>query len=231
MTNSIPSDAQSGPTAWECVECDDAGQSSREDVECDDAGQSSQLREDPVPPPAARRAREEQETTARRILQRVRHLRGLSQRELAGAAGVSASVVSEYESGRRAPSVPALERMVAAAGMRLTWDVTHGIGGDPRLAGPKGRRLRENRRRIIAALEERGFVNPRVVGDVATGHEDFLSQPVIAVDPADGVLPVDPRWLLTASGGASLAGGIDVRLITPDECAREGFDLDEAVPL
>jgi len=53
------------------------------------------------------------------LLGQARRRAGLSQAELARRAGVSRSVLSVYESGRREPSSEALARILAAAGFRL----------------------------------------------------------------------------------------------------------------
>jgi len=56
---------------------------------------------------------------APRLLVEARERAGLSQAELARRAGVSRSVLSVYESGRRRPSSEALVRILAAAGFQL----------------------------------------------------------------------------------------------------------------
>jgi len=53
-------------------------------------------------------------------LRRLRRLRGLSQREIAQAAGVTRSMVSSYEQGRTLPAVETLDRLLAALGASLT---------------------------------------------------------------------------------------------------------------
>ena len=53
------------------------------------------------------------------LLREARARAGLSQAELARRAGVSRSVLSVYESGRREPGSEALARILAAAGYRL----------------------------------------------------------------------------------------------------------------
>jgi len=45
---------------------------------------------------------------------------GLSQSDLARRAGVTQSVVSEYEAGRREPALPTLAKLVAGTGHELT---------------------------------------------------------------------------------------------------------------
>ncbi|MHB8451770.1 MAG: helix-turn-helix domain-containing protein, partial [Mycobacteriales bacterium] len=66
---------------------------------------------------------------------------GKSQSELAARAGVTQSVVSEYEAERRQPAVPTLARLVAATGHELTLGLNR---TDPAVRGlpdaPLGRR-------------------------------------------------------------------------------------------
>jgi transcriptional regulator with XRE-family HTH domain len=53
-------------------------------------------------------------------IRQARQRAGLSQTALAGRAGTSQATISAYESGRKQPSVDTLERLLAAAGERLT---------------------------------------------------------------------------------------------------------------
>jgi uncharacterized protein with HEPN domain/DNA-binding XRE family transcriptional regulator len=57
------------------------------------------------------------------LLRRARKQSRLSQVELATRAGVSQSVISAYESGQRQPSIPALARLIEAAGFELTLEL------------------------------------------------------------------------------------------------------------
>ncbi|MFF5179599.1 helix-turn-helix domain-containing protein [Micromonospora sp. NPDC000316] len=52
-------------------------------------------------------------------VRRQRHLRDLSQRQLAELAGVSQTVIARIERGDRAPNVPVLERLLAAMDVQL----------------------------------------------------------------------------------------------------------------
>jgi hypothetical protein len=61
-----------------------------------------------------------EEVTAGALLRQARNRVGLSQVDLAARAGVTQSVISAYESGQRQPSIPALTRLVGAAGFELT---------------------------------------------------------------------------------------------------------------
>ena len=58
-------------------------------------------------------------TLAAGIIRSARQKSGLTQRELAEAAGISQQVVSAYETGRREPTLPTLLRLVRAAGLDL----------------------------------------------------------------------------------------------------------------
>ncbi len=53
-------------------------------------------------------------------LRQARHQAGLTQAALAERAGTSQATVSAYESGRKQPSIATLDRLLAAAGARLT---------------------------------------------------------------------------------------------------------------
>jgi transcriptional regulator with XRE-family HTH domain len=53
------------------------------------------------------------------LIKRGRQRAGLRQAELARRAGLPRSVVNAYEHGRRQPSVDALARLLAAAGLEL----------------------------------------------------------------------------------------------------------------
>lgn len=59
------------------------------------------------------------ERVASDLIADIRRATGLSQAELARRSGLQSSVLSAYEHGRRQPSVAALARIAAAAGMEL----------------------------------------------------------------------------------------------------------------
>lgn len=56
---------------------------------------------------------------AAQLIARIREVSSFSQTELARRSGLDRSVLSAYEHGRRQPSVGALARIAAAAGMEL----------------------------------------------------------------------------------------------------------------
>jgi predicted nucleotidyltransferase len=80
-------------------------------------------------------------------------------------------VVSAYESGQRQPSIPALARLVDAAGFELTLGVRRQPGRLRRLSGPVGRRVRRHRQELIAAAAAHGIQNLRAFGSVARGED------------------------------------------------------------
>ena len=105
------------------------------------------------------------------LLRQARKRAGLSQVDLAARAGVTQSVISAYESGQRQPSVPALARLIDAAGFELTLGLRRPPGHLRRLSGPVGRRVRRHREALVAAAAAHGVSNLRVFGSVARGED------------------------------------------------------------
>jgi predicted nucleotidyltransferase/DNA-binding XRE family transcriptional regulator len=125
--------------------------------------------------------------TAGALLRQARSRAGLSQVELATAAGVTQSVISAYESGRRQPSVPALARLIEAAGFELTLGLRRPPGRLRRLTGPVGRRVRRHRQDLIATAAAHGVQNLRVFGSVARGEDRPDSDVDLLVDLPPGL--------------------------------------------
>ena len=96
-----------------------------------------------------------EEVTAGALLRQARNRAGLSQVDLAARAGVTQSVISAYESGQRQPSIPALTRLVGAAGFELALSL----------------RVRRHRKDLVAAAAAHGVSNLRVFGSVARGED------------------------------------------------------------
>jgi uncharacterized protein len=117
------------------------------------------------------------------LLRDARHRAQLSQAELARRASTTQSVVSAYESGARQPSVPMLQRLVAAAGLDLAMFVQPGAPQP----GALGARLREQRQRVLEIAAGHGLGNMRVFGSVARGEERAGSDIDLLVDVAPGV--------------------------------------------
>lgn len=53
------------------------------------------------------------------LLRTARDKAGMTQAELAAAAGVSQQAISAYETGRKEPTMPTLQRLIAAAGYEM----------------------------------------------------------------------------------------------------------------
>jgi len=105
------------------------------------------------------------------LLRQARKRAGLSQVDLASRASVTQSVISAYESGQRQPSLPALARLIDAAGFELTLGLRRQPGRLRQLSGPVGRRVRRHRRDLITAAAAHGVQNLRVFGSVARGED------------------------------------------------------------
>lgn len=105
------------------------------------------------------------------LLAEARHRAGLTQSQFAQRAGVTRSVISAYESGARQPSMPMLQRLVAASGLQLAIDVRQPAPAISRLTGPLGTLVLRHRRAINALAATRGASNLRVFGSVARGEE------------------------------------------------------------
>ena len=85
------------------------------------------------------------------LLWQARTEAGLTQRQLAEAAGVPQSTIAAIEAGRRQPSIPLLQRLVAAAGKDLRFvlaepeDHDASIVADPQRDQQVARRFRRAR--------------------------------------------------------------------------------------
>lgn len=120
--------------------------------------------------------------TASKTLREARTRAGLTQTELAHLAAVTQSVISAYESGTRQPSLPVLERLVAATGLELELRVRKAPSPLTRLTGPLGRKLRANLTEIKRLGAKAGVTNMRVFGSVARGTETARSDIDLLVD-------------------------------------------------
>ena len=117
------------------------------------------------------------------LLREARQRAGLTQAALAEQVGVTQSVVSAYESGRRDPSLTTLQRLLAAAGHRLQLVAA---APDPSLAGPQGARVRRHRAALRDVAGEHGARLLGVFGSVARGEDTEESDVDLLVDLPDG---------------------------------------------
>ncbi|TML42262.1 MAG: helix-turn-helix transcriptional regulator [Actinobacteria bacterium] len=79
-------------------------------------------------------------TTASALLLLAREQAGLSQRELAERAGVTQSEIARIESGKREPSIPTIQRILAGAGLELRFRLAPLEDHDQVLAARQARR-------------------------------------------------------------------------------------------
>ncbi|MBI4941939.1 MAG: helix-turn-helix domain-containing protein [Actinobacteria bacterium] len=127
------------------------------------------------------------EQLADRLLKEARTRAGLSQVELARRAGVTQSVISAYESGKRQPALPTLMDLVRASGMDLVVQVEPTPHTSGQLGGPLGQRVLRNREAIKAVAAEQGITNLAVFGSVARGEEGPDSDVDLLVDVPDDI--------------------------------------------
>lgn len=123
------------------------------------------------------------------LLRAARKRAGLTQRELATRAGVTQSVISAYESGRRQPSLPTLARLVEASGHDLQLELSPPRSQRAPLAGSLGRRVQRHRDEVRDIAARHGVTNLRVFGSVARGDEHADSDIDVLADlPPDAGL-------------------------------------------
>jgi predicted nucleotidyltransferase/DNA-binding XRE family transcriptional regulator len=107
----------------------------------------------------------------------------LSQTEVARRANIAQSVVSAYESDQREPALTTLRRLIEATGHRLVINFERDLQFRPGLPDTRlGRRLRQNRRALLASASRYGATNVRIFGSVARGEERRDSDIDMVVD-------------------------------------------------
>jgi predicted nucleotidyltransferase/DNA-binding XRE family transcriptional regulator len=152
---------------------------------------------------------------------------GLTQAQLARAAGTSQPTLAAYESGAKSPSVRTLDRLIRASGATL--DVT--LRAAPTAQGSLLTDLRDHANEIRGAARRRRIRNVRVFGSAARGDETSASDVDLLVDfdaAKHGVLPLagfanDVRAIIGRDVDATT---ID---LLRDEVRKQA--LAEAVPL
>ena len=116
------------------------------------------------------------------VLRGARSRARLTQSELARRAGLTQSVVSDYERGRREPSLSTLSRLVAASGLDLAVDLVE--PAPRRRAGALRELLARHRDEVLAIVTAQGAGNVRVFGSVARGEDGPSSDVDLLVDLA-----------------------------------------------
>lgn len=164
------------------------------------------------------------------LLKDARSSANLTQSELARRAGTSQPAVARYETGAASPSVRTLERLLHAAGFRLSMGVVPvPVAAD--LGTDRMRHLRAERPRVEAAVRAMGGGNIRVFGSVARGEDRRDSDIDLLIDYDLGPEGLGPLIDLRYELSQILGEQVDVatpRLLR-DEVAKSA--LDEAVPL
>lgn len=125
--------------------------------------------------------------TAGAMIHQARRKAGLSQVELGRRAGVTQSVISAYESGRRQPSMPTFAGLIEAAGFELVIELRPHARGLSRLTGPVGQRLRSRRPDVVAAAADYGVSGLHVFGSVARGEDGADSDIDLLADLPPGM--------------------------------------------
>lgn len=171
-----------------------------------------------------------EEPSAAALLRGARLAARLTQQQLAARAGVTQSVISAYESGRRQPALSTLRRLVSAAGLHLDLRLvppeappaervlpTYGLGG----------RVRHVRQQVLRTIAEHGGTGAAVFGSAARGEDRPDSDIDLLVDlPAD--LSLLELGRLTEQLEALLDARVDIvpeRSVKPAVRARIERDL------
>lgn len=162
--------------------------------------------------------------SAAEILTRARLGAGLTQAQLAERAGVTQSVVSAYERGRREPALSTLRRLVDAADARLVIDVS------PVQLRTQLGHVRSRRIELVAALGALGARDVRVFGSTARGDEHAGSDVdlLVRLDGDAGIFD-----LLKMRDTAERILGLPVDIV-PESGLKAAVAADvlrEAVPL
>lgn len=119
--------------------------------------------------------------TAATLIREARSAAGFTQAELAGRAGITQSVISAYEHGRRDPSFATLQRLVAAAGYALEASLVRAEPGSLLAA------VQASAAELRDALRPLGAVDIQVFGSVARGDESSDSDIDLLVELAPDV--------------------------------------------
>lgn len=163
-------------------------------------------------------------SSAAEIIHEARTAGGLTQAEFARRAGVTQSVISAYETGRREPSFATLRRMVAAADCILATSVI------PAQAQSTLDLVREHAAELRARLGALGAVDVRVFGSVARREETSTSDIdlLVELDPGVGLFA-----LLQMQSAAEAILGRSVDIVPSDALKADAVDnvRRDSVPL
>lgn len=159
----------------------------------------------------------------------------LSQIDLAGQAGTSQSALARYETGASLPTLPTLERLLAACGRRLEIQTPPSRNPGPASSvrgqlGPQADKLRRQRRRLLDAAERHGVSHLRAFGSVARGDATAESDVDLLVDLTPGRTLVDLA-AFRREAGEILDLSVDVATTDMLKARFRDEVLSEALPL
>ncbi|WP_439693579.1 helix-turn-helix domain-containing protein [Curtobacterium sp. SP.BCo] len=120
--------------------------------------------------------------SAASLIRDARNRAELTQVQLAARAGVTQSVISTYENGRREPSLAALQRLLLAAGFVTEIDLQP-VEDPP----PLRDRVAAVRGELITVVRRFGGREPRLFGSVARGEDGPASDVDLMVDLEPGL--------------------------------------------
>jgi uncharacterized protein len=115
----------------------------------------------------------------------------LSQVVLAARAGTSQSALARYETGAALPTLPTLERLLAACGRRLEIQTPPArrpgaVSSVRSRLGPQAEKMRRHRRLLLNAAERHGVGHLRAFGSLARGEATAESDVDLLVDLKPG---------------------------------------------
>lgn len=168
-------------------------------------------------------------------LRQARFDANLSQVDLAARASTSQSALARYETGAALPTLPTLERLLAACGRRLEIRTPP---AQPSTAptsmrsqlGPQAGKLRRQRRRLLEAADKHGIGHLRAFGSLARGEAQVGSDVDLLVDLKPGHTLLD---LAAFRREATEILDLPVDVATPDMLKERIRDdvLGDALPL
>ena len=162
-----------------------------------------------------------QPVSAADLIRDARDRAALTQVQLARRAGVTQSVISTYENGRREPSLAALQRLLRAAGFLTVIDL------EPLATVSSLReRVAAHRTELCDAVTRLGGSNPRLFGSVARGEDGPDSDVDLMVDLCPGL---GMFTLMRIQDAAEEVLGVRVDVVAADGMRPEV--VRQAVPL
>jgi uncharacterized protein len=155
--------------------------------------------------------------------------------DLAGRAGTSQSALARYETSAALPTLPTLERLLAACGRRLEIQTPPARTSAPPSSirsqlGPQADKLRRQRRRLLEAADRHGVGHLQAFGSLARGDAKAESDVDLLVDLKAGYTLLD---LAAFRREAAEILDLPVDVATADMLKERIRDevLSEALPL